>query len=201
MSLRRWLAPALLLVITACQSPAPATPTTAPPPPAAVLPATKPAVPTPTPGASARATAPAATASRVETVNAANAAFQSGNLKTAAGLYDRVVNSPPGPAEGTATAAIDDFAHFRAIVSLLADGREDQARTHLDALQKRDPASSPLARLGNQLWDQYGMIGHLRGACAQLQPQIISQAGPVLATLQGVGVVVEEPTLCSAPQR
>jgi hypothetical protein len=92
--------------------------------------------------------------------------------------------------------AINDFAQFRALVTLLADGREDAARTHLDALQTRD-ASAPFARLGNQLWDQYSMTGQLRGACAQIQPQVASQAGPVLATLQGSGVTVDAQTLCS----
>jgi hypothetical protein len=111
-----------------------------------------------------------------------------------------VVNTPPAPAETTsASAAINDFARFRGMVTLLADGREDEARTDLDELQKRDP-SAPLARLGTQLYDQYGMTGQLRGACAQLQPQVTSQAGPTLATLQGLGVTVDAPSLCSVPQ-
>jgi hypothetical protein len=83
------------------------------------------------------------------------------------------------------------------MVTLLADGREDEARAHLDALQARD-ANAPFARLGSQLWDQYGMTGQLRGACAQLQPQIASQAGPIVTTLQGSGVIVDPQTLCSA---
>src|SRR5207302_9874089 len=96
------------------------------------------------------------------------------------------------------SAAIDDFARFRAMVTLLADGREDEAKTDLQELQKRDP-SSPLARLGSQLYDQYGMTGQLRSACAQLQPQVSNQAGPTLATLPGLGVAVDAPTLCSVP--
>jgi hypothetical protein len=135
----------------------------------------------------------------VETLNAAEAAFRSGDLKTAAGLYERVANTPPASTEGAATPTIDDFAHFRAMLALLGDGREDEARTQLDALQKRD-RTAPLARLGNQLWDQYGMTGQLRGACAQLQPQIASQAGTVLGTLQGIGVAVDAPSLCGAPR-
>ena len=47
-------------------------------------------------------------------------------------------------------------------------------------------AASP-ARLGDQLYNQYGMVGQLRGACAQLQPQVASQAGPTLAALQTLG--------------
>jgi len=145
-------------------------------------------------------TPPPVTAARIETLNAANAAFRSNDLKTAAGLYDRVVNTPPSSGEAPADrAAIDDFALFRAMVTLLAAGQEDDARRHFDALQKRD-ANAPLARLGNQLWDQYSMIGHLRGACAQVQPQIATQAGPTLTTLQGLGVMIDATSLCNAPQ-
>jgi hypothetical protein len=185
-----------MLVMVACQAPVvPQTPTTAPPTPTASV-----RVATPSPPASRpSATAPATTASRVDALNAADAAFRGGDLKTAAGLYERVANTPPGSTEGPATPAIDDFAHFRAMLALLSDGREDEARTQLDALQRRD-ATAPLARLGNQLWDQYGMTGQVRGACAQLQPQIASQAGPVLATLQGIGVAVDAPTLCAGPR-
>ena len=43
------------------------------------------------------------------------------------------------------------------------------------------------------------MTGQLRGACAALQPQVASQAGPTLATLQGLGVTVDAATLCSVP--
>ena len=190
-----------LVIVAACQAPAPLTPTAAPrtAPTAAPTAAAKPTSRPPTPAAKPTSVPPAASNTRVETLNAANAAFRSGDLKTAAGLYDRVVNTPPNPAEAAAaSAAIDDFARFRGIVTLLADGREDEARTNLQELQKRDP-SSPLARLGSQLYDQYGMTGQLRGACAQLQPQVTSQAGPTLATLQGLGVAVDAATLCSVP--
>jgi tetratricopeptide (TPR) repeat protein len=176
------VAPTVATLPTAAPS-APALPTPAP---------TAPALPTPAP--------PAATASRVEALNAADAAYRSGDLKTAAGLYERVVNTPPGQAEAaTATAAINDFARFRGMVTLLADGRDDEARTSLDELQQRDP-SAPLARLGKQLYDQYGMIGQLRGACAQLEPQVATQAGPILGTLQGLGVSVDAASLCSQPK-
>jgi hypothetical protein len=133
------------------------------------------------------------TAGRVETLNAAGAAFASGDLKNAAALYERVVNTPPGPGD---SALLTDFADFRAAVALLASGDEDQARSHVDALTKRN-ANAVFARLATQLWDQYGMVGALKGACAQLQPQIASQAGSALTELQSAGVRVDAPTLCS----
>jgi hypothetical protein len=197
---RRWVAAAVLLVVVGCQAPAPAVPTpaatAAAPTATAGVPTVAPVVPT----AATAPTPPAATASRVDTLIAANAAFKSGNLKAAAGLYDRVVNTPPGTAEtAAATSAINDFAWFRGMVTLLADGREDAAKLAHDALLQRDP-TAPLARLGDQLYNQYGMIGQLRGACAQLQPQLATQAGPTLATLQGLGMAnVDAATLCSVP--
>ena len=51
-----------------------------------------------------------------------------------------------------------------------------------------------------KLYDQYGMVGALRGACAQIQPQIATQAAPTFATLQGLGVTVDPATLCSVRQ-
>ena len=86
------------------------------------------------------------------------------------------------------------------MVSLLADGREDDAKAQLDALQQAD-ATAPFARLANQLWDQYGMVGSLRGACAQVQPQIASQAGATLDGLAGTGQSAStRRSVCSAPQ-
>jgi hypothetical protein len=136
------------------------------------------------------------TATRVETLNAAGTAFRSGDLKTAAGLYERVVNTPPTPGE---TALVTDFAHFRAMVAFLADPDENKARAHLDALTTRDQ-NGVFARLAKQLWDQYSMVGALRGACAQLQPQVASQATSAIGTLQGLGVNVDAATLCTVPQ-
>jgi hypothetical protein len=202
---RPWLAAAVALMVVGCQAPAPVAPPPAPtvaaaptlPPAISTVP---PAAPKVAPTASPQPTAPAATASRVDTLNAANAAFKGGDLKAAAGLYERVVNTPPASAEGAAgTSAINDFAWFRGMVTLLADGREDDAKVDHDALLQRDP-NAPLARLGDQLYNQYGMIGQLRGACAQVQPQVAAQAGPTLATLQGLGMInVDAATLCSVP--
>jgi len=192
----RGLALLVLFGVVACQSPAPPTPTPtvarAPTQAAAAVPTP---VPTPVPTLSPTALAPAVGSSRVDVLNSANAAFTRGDA-TAAELYERVLNTPPTGESADTTKLINGFAHFRAIVTLLMAGREDDARVHLDALQQSDP-SAPLARLANQLWDQYGMVGQLGGACAQLQPQIASQAGPTLTALQGLGVSVDAQTLCS----
>jgi hypothetical protein len=181
---RRTLGALALLILTGCQAPAPVAPTPAPPAPTTAPPTV----------------APAVGSNRVEVLNAANSAFQSGDLASAQMLYERVLNTPPTGEPATTTAAINELAHFRAMVTLLADGREDDAHAQLDALQQAN-ANAPLARLGAQLWDQYGMVGQLRGACAQLQPQIASQAGPTLATLQSQGVTIDPQTLCSVPSR
>jgi hypothetical protein len=121
-------------------------------------------------------------------------------LTTASGLYERVLNTPSTGEDASTTAALNGFAHFRDMVTLLADGREDQAHAQEQALQQADPNAS-LARLAAQLWDQYGMVGQLPGACAQLQPQVASQAGPSLATLTKLGVTVDATTLCSVPPK
>jgi hypothetical protein len=206
--LRGWLLSALLIALVGCQAPATPTPTAVPLAPTAVPSAPTPAPAPPTaarPTAAQPTPAPQPTAlavgtSRVETLNAADAAFGKGDLKTAASLYDRVVNTPPPTGEApAATQAIDQLADFRAMVILLADGSDDDAHARLEQLQKRD-ATAPLARLGGELYDQYGMTGQLRGACAQLQPQIATQAAPTLTTLQGLGVSVDPATLCSARQ-
>jgi hypothetical protein len=201
--LRGWLIAALMLALVGCQTTTSATPTAVPPP-APTATAAVPTAPAPTPTAPApapteRPTAPAVGTSRVDTLKAANAAFGSGDTKTAAGLYERVVNTPPTGEPAATTLAIDDLADFRAMVIFLADGSDDEAQTHLDQLQKRDP-SAPLARLGSQLYDQYGMTGQLRGACAQIQPQIATQAAPTLTALQGLGVSVDAATLCTVRQ-
>ena len=120
-------------------------------------------------------------------------------MATAAALYERALNTPPTAQESPETrAAIDDFAHFRAMLALLIAGRETEAREQLDQLQARD-ANAPLARLGTQLWDQYGMTAQVRGACAQLAPLVASQASQVLATLTSAGVNIEANSLCTVP--
>ncbi len=165
MPLRPLLASALLLILAGCQAPPPVAPT--------ALPSVTSVAPSPT--------APPVGTSRVDTLNAANAAFARGDAANASGLYERVLNTPPTGEQAATSSAINQLAHFRAIVALLVAGREDDAHAHVQALQQLD-ASAPLARLANQLWDQYGMVGQVRGACAQLQPQIASQAGPTLST-------------------
>jgi uncharacterized protein HemY len=142
------------------------------------------------------------TASRVDTLTAANAAFVRGDSAGAADLYQRVANTPPSAGEtAEVSSTLNDFARFRALVSLLAARRENDAREQLDQLQQRDP-NAAFTRLAAQLWDQYGMTGQLRAACAQLQPQIASQAGPTLAALQAAGVTGLDPTsLCAPPSQ
>jgi len=135
---------------------------------------------------------------RVEVLNSADAAVALGDYATASGLYERVLNTPTTGEAAPTTSAINQYARFRDLVTLLADGREDEAKAQVDALQQAD-ASAPFARLGNQLWDQYGMAGSLRGACAQVQPQIAAQAGQTLATLQALGIKADPGTLCGVP--
>jgi hypothetical protein len=141
---------------------------------------------------------PPAGSSRVEILNAADAAFDGGDLANASGLFERVLNTPPAGEQSAQTTAIDGLAHFRAIVTLLALGREDDARGHLNALQQAD-ANAPMARLATQLWDQYSMVGGVRGACSQVQPQIATQAAPTLQQLQAMGVNVDARALCKVP--
>lgn len=205
----------LLSAVLACQSPAASptsAPVSAPTPASSLVPATAPpASPTSVPVAVASAppspapttaptTAPAAapnvSASRVDVLNAASAAYARGDASGAAALYERVINTPPPASEGAAAQTITDFARFESVIALLAAGRESDARTQLDALEARD-STAPLARMGAQLWDQYSMSGGLRGACAQLQPQI-GQAAPAIAALQGAGVAIDAATLCQA---
>lgn len=184
MGLRR-LAFAALLVLLGCQAPKPPTPT-------ATSSSTN--VPTVAP------TAPSVAATRVDALNSANAAFARGDLTAASGLYERVINTPPSGEDPALAATLTAFARFRDMVTLLAAGSENDARTQLEALQQAD-ASGLFTRLASQLWDQYGMVGQLRGACAQLQPQISSQAGPALAALQTAGVNVDPQSLCSVPAK
>ena len=155
------------------------------------------AVAAPSPSAAAAA-APPVGSSRVEVLNAANSAFTRGDLGNASQLYERVLNTPPNGESAEQTAAINGLAGFQAVVALLAAGHEDEAKTQLQALQQKD-ANAPFARLASQLWDQYTMVGGVRGACAQLQPQIAAQAGPTLQALQALGVTVDPQTLCKLP--
>jgi hypothetical protein len=186
----------VVLTLVACQAPTTAIEATSTPNRGLNLTATVAAVRPSEP--TAATTPPPIGSSRVDTLNAANNAFTKGDLTAASGLYERVLNTPPTGEPATTTAAINDFAYFRDIVTLLADGREDDAHTQLMALQQAD-ANAPMTRLGSQLWDQYGMVGQLRGACAQLQPQVATQAGATLGELQTLGVSVDPATLCVVP--
>jgi hypothetical protein len=198
----------MMLALVACQAPTTSTAATStintgvnPTATAAAPgPTTSNAVPKPTATAvsAAETSPPSVSATRIDTLNVANAAFTRGDLSTASGLYERVLNTPPTGESATVTAAINGFASFRDVVTLLADGREDDAKAQVDALQQAD-ATGAFTRLAAQLWDQYSMVGAVRGACSQIQPQITSQAGPTLRALQAAGVSVDPATLCSVP--
>src|SRR5207253_1977063 len=54
----------------------------------------------------AASTPPATNARRLDVLLAANAALAAGNSQTAAGLYERVANTPPGADEAAAVAAV-----------------------------------------------------------------------------------------------
>jgi hypothetical protein len=171
----------------------------------AVPPATPTIAPTATPGAaSAKPTVSSSpvsptsavpvTSGRVDVLRSADAAYQRGSMADAAQLYERVVNTPPAAAE---PPLIDQYAHFRAMLALLAAGDEAQARTHLEALQSRD-ASAALARMAAQVWDQYSQTGQLKAACAQLQSQSAAQVTQVVSALAPLGLTVSATTLCPA---
>ena len=153
------------------------------------------AVPRPT---TVTAAAPAVGSSRIEVLNAANIAYARGDLAGASQLYERVLNTPPTGESAEQTAAINGLSGFQAVLTLLATGREDEAQSQLQALQQRD-ANAPFARLATQLWDQYGMVGGVRGACAQLQPQVQSSVAPTLQALQATGVQIDAQSLCKLP--
>lgn len=136
-------------------------------------------------------------AARGDVLNAANAAFQSGNTRAAIELYDRVLNTPPVGEQPALAGAIDGLARFRAMLALAAAGRDEEARQQLASLREHDP-NGPLTSLAAQFWDQYGMTAQAKTACAQLKPQLAT-AAPVLGTLRAAGVVVESDTLCSVP--
>jgi hypothetical protein len=214
----RSIAALTLLLLAACQAPVPPTPAATSVPTAQPTAVAKPsgspspsgaaaAAPSPSPSPLAGpspspsvvpAAAPPVGSSRVAVLNAASAAFARGDLAGAAPLYERVVNTPPSGESTDQTAAIDGLAHFEAMVALLATGHEDQARTHLTGLQEKD-ANAPFARLASQLWDQYSMVGGVRGACSQVQPEIPTAVGATLQMLQSMGVSVDAQALCKLP--
>lgn len=195
MPVRRCVALALLIVLCGCQ-PTPGTlptPTSPPPTSPAAKPTSAPTSAPAQPTVGPTAAPPPTGSTRVELLNAANAASKP---EDAAVLYERVLNTPPPAGEPKAASdAINDYADFRAMVSLVSAGNEDDARAHVEALRARG-ASAPLGRLADQFWNQYSMTASARAACAQLQPEIASQAAPVLSTLQGLGVRADAASLC-----
>jgi endoglucanase len=136
---------------------------------------------------------------RARLLGDANAAYARRQMHTAINLYQQVADAPPSEDESRSISeAVGDVGRLRAIIGLTAIGEEEQARHQLTLLVERDPAAT-LARLATQFWDQYGMTGSARAACAQLAPQVESQAGALLNTLASVGVQIRHDELCVIP--
>jgi len=137
---------------------------------------------------------------RAKVLAAANEAFGRGDLANSLGLYERTFNTPPDVAESpSVSAAITEFAEFRAMLALVLLKREQDARERLGALEERG-MDSPIARLASQFWEQYSMTVDARAACANVTPQVASQAGPTLATLREAGVSIAPEAVCSVPR-
>jgi hypothetical protein len=137
--------------------------------------------------------------SRPELLQAANAAYIRNDVARATALYRQVMAARPGPDESAEqTQDLTDFAEFRLLLTLVAAGDEAGAAHLVGALQANAKAS-PFTRLAGQFWDQYGMSASLPGACAQVQPQVASQAGPQLAALRALGVAIPESAVCQPP--
>jgi hypothetical protein len=120
-------------------------------------------------------------------------------VQTAIVLYERTAATPPADQESVAiSAAIDGLAGFREVVGLTAAGNEEEAHQQLTSLVERDP-DAPMARLATQFWDQYGMTASARAACAQLEPQVDSQAAEVLQTLGSLAVEIRHDEVCVLP--
>jgi hypothetical protein len=153
---------------------------------------------TPNQPATVVASAPPTGAGRIDLLNAADAAYRSGDARTASELYTRVSNTPPPASETPSlTTAIDELARFRAMLAFVAIGDEAHAKDQLSALQEHD-VDAPLTRLAAQFWDQYGMTAQLRAACNQLRPQL-SIADATLATLSAAGATLQSQALCTTP--
>jgi hypothetical protein len=173
-----WLVTAIVLVAAGCRPPAPATPASAASPEIVAAPPTG--------------------ASRVDVLNAADAAYRAGDTQHAAELYDRVVNTPPATSESPdLTRAVDDLARFRALLLLASAGNDADARAELASMQQDDP-NGALTRLAAQFWDQYGMTAQLRAACAALRPQL-GVAEATFTTLAAAGASVRADALCTSP--
>jgi hypothetical protein len=137
--------------------------------------------------------------SRPELLQAANAAYTRNDVAQATALYRQVMAARPGPDESAEqTQDLTDFAEFRLLLTLVAAGDQAGAARLVGALQANAKAS-PFTRLAGQFWDQYGMSASLTGACAQVQPQVASQAGTQLAALRALGVAIPESAVCQPP--
>jgi hypothetical protein len=136
---------------------------------------------------------------RLRSLWRANAAYTRHDLGDAIMLYSQAASAVPSEEESDAiSSAIDGLAGFREVVSLTAIGDEEQAHQRLELLLDTD-ASGTFARLAAQFWHEYGMTASVRAACAQLAPQVDTQAGALLKELDSVGVHIRHDELCVVP--
>ena len=126
----------------------------------------------------------------------ANTAYAKHDVRTALDLYGQVLETPAsGEESSTMSTAIDGLARFRRLVGFTTIGDEDQAAHELASFVEQQPGA-PLARLAAQFWDQYGMTASAGAACAQLAPQVDSQAVLPIQTLNALGVKIRHDELC-----
>jgi hypothetical protein len=136
---------------------------------------------------------------RLQPLVNADASYARDDLPTAINLYEEVADAAPSGQESPDVAgAITGVARFRALVALTSLGDDKDAHDVLQALVDSD-SDAPLARLASQFWDQYGMTGSARAACAQMTGAIDSVGHSVLDTLSSLGIKIGHDELCFVP--
>lgn len=142
--------------------------------------------------------APPTTASRVDVLSAADAAVRAGDLRSAADLYGRALNTPPSAGESAAIqSAVRGLAGLRRVILLAELGEEDAARRELEALQAAGP-DNPFSRVAAEFWHAYGQTGSVRSACAQAAPNLATVLTPALAPLANTPAGLDPARLCPA---
>ena len=135
---------------------------------------------------------------RLDVVEQANAAYAAGDIRRAGELYDQAAESSSDTESQVDAATITGLARFRAVLAWTLIGDEDRALQELRSIAARDPGAA-LTRLAAQFWDGYGMTGSVASACAQLAPDVDSQAGEVLTRLRSLGMELQHDQLCVLP--